>query len=202
MRNYGTYLAELEEARNAHKREERALRQRHAISVDALWSMHREQARSWVTVAMNAPLVMIGLGMGREEWPLWWFLNQRARNHAMREDAPPVFVFMRRVESESLRVACSLANLQLLEFESFAAGWEKLLEAFEAPPVDRAPSTRKKATSKPVTNRPVTNRPVTDRPVTDRPVANRPVTNRPVTNRPVTNRSVTNRSVTNRKVQR
>lgn len=184
MRNYGTYLKELEQARRGYKGEEEALerrllpelfvgeRQRKASTAAQrarLWAAHREVARSWLTIAMNAPLVMIGLGMGREEWPLWWFLNQRARNHARREDAPPVFVFMRRVESESLRVACSLSNLHLLEFESFASGWDRLFEAFDAPLVDRAPA-KKPATKPPATKRPPTKMPATKTPATNEKV--------------------------------
>jgi hypothetical protein len=147
MRNYGTYLKELEDARSAYKDEEEGLkrrllpelfvggRQRRASTApqrDRLWAAHREVASSWLTVAMNAPLVMIGLGMGREEWPLWWFLNQRARNHARRDIERPVFVFMRRPEAESFRVACELANVQLLTFETFPAGWDRLLGVLDA----------------------------------------------------------------------
>lgn len=142
QRNYGTFIDELEQARRAYKEQETALKEElfgraAEPSTDAqraqLWNEHRARARNWLCVVMNAPLVFIGLGMGREEWPLWWLLNQRARNHARRAIERPVFVFMRRDEADRLRIAADLANLNLLVFDSFDRGWQRLLDAFALP---------------------------------------------------------------------
>jgi hypothetical protein len=47
----------------------------------------------WVHVALNAPLLLIGVGVSSEEWDLWTFLELRARAHARMgpEQRPPVF---------------------------------------------------------------------------------------------------------------
>lgn len=127
MRNYGTAMIELETARGRHKAVERALERRgDARDVAALL---RRDARSWIDVAMTAPLVFVGLSMGREEWPMWWFLNQRARNHA-RSSAPPVFAFMRAPEADRMADAARLAGIELLRFTDYRSGWDRLLSAF------------------------------------------------------------------------
>lgn len=139
MRNYGTAIRELETEREAAKAQERKIRDRlypdgaaRALAADereTLWATQRAHAWSWVSVCLNAPLVFIGMSLGREEWPLWWFLNQRARNFARRGIERPTFVFMRRDEADRLRVAGELNDLVLLTFDSYDRGWDRLLDA-------------------------------------------------------------------------
>jgi hypothetical protein len=47
----------------------------------------------WVHLALNAPLLLLGVGASSEEWDLWAFLELRARAHARLpvEARPPVF---------------------------------------------------------------------------------------------------------------
>ena len=40
------------------------------------------QALSWLDVFLMSPLLFIGVGLGSDEFPLWWALHQRARNMA------------------------------------------------------------------------------------------------------------------------
>jgi hypothetical protein len=128
MREYGGFIAELESARKQYKLEESALAKKLG-SRDAVWAAQRANPKSWLTVAMSAPLVFVGFGLGREEWPLWWFLNQRARNHARARIERPVFAFMQRAEAERLSAAAQLANIQLLTFDDFERGWKRLFSA-------------------------------------------------------------------------
>jgi hypothetical protein len=128
MREYGGFIAELERARKQYKLEESALSKR-MRSREAVWVAQRVDPKSWLTLAMNAPLVFVGFGLGREKWPLWWFLNQRARNHARARIERPVFAFMQTQEAERLRAAAQLANIQLLTFDSFERGWKRLFRA-------------------------------------------------------------------------
>lgn len=94
------------------------------------WARHRELAHSWVATAMNAPLVFAGLSLGREEWPLWWFLNQRARNHARRNLSweIPTFAILIRKEAEALETAAGLVNITLLPVDSYQEAWDRLFE--------------------------------------------------------------------------
>ncbi|HEX5656089.1 MAG TPA: hypothetical protein VFX59_02795 [Polyangiales bacterium] len=132
MREYGGFIAELERARKQFKSEESALAKK-LKGRAAIWAAQRKDPKSWLTVAMSAPLVFVGFGLGREEWPLWWFLNQRARNHARAKIDRPVFAFMKADEAERLRVAAELARIQLLTFDDFESGWERLLSALASP---------------------------------------------------------------------
>jgi hypothetical protein len=140
VRLYGMQIQHLEQAREQFKLTEKQLKQ-HAgdrASTDeerrALWTAHRERAESWVAQAMNAPIVCVGLGMGREEWPLWWLFNQRARNHARRKISVPVFVLLPAWEADALRVVAGLAGLTLLTYESYQEGWERLEQALQTTP--------------------------------------------------------------------
>jgi len=140
LRKYGILIRDLEQARQEYKATANSLKQQmfpgsaRNLSVreaERLWWAHRDKAHSWVSTAINAPLVFIGVGMGREEWPLWWFLNQRARNHARRNLRTPAYVFVRRDEVARLKTAAELARLTLLVFDDFEAGWKRLFKALD-----------------------------------------------------------------------
>lgn len=147
VRLYGMQIQRLEDAREQFKICEKELKvELHKRGVLAhpgdrestdderltLWHAHRERGESWVAVTMNAPLVCVGLGMGREEWPLWWLFNQRARNHARRRIRVPIFVMLPEWEAEPLRTVAALAGLELLTFKKYDEGWARLEEALAA----------------------------------------------------------------------
>ncbi|MFT3766028.1 MAG: hypothetical protein QM820_11000 [Minicystis sp.] len=80
MRKYGVMIHKLEDGRQQYKKLANQLKARMYPGVkddlpadkrESFWWAHRTEAASWVTTAMNAPLLFIGLGLGREEWPLW-----------------------------------------------------------------------------------------------------------------------------------
>ncbi|MCB9716865.1 MAG: hypothetical protein H6712_23610 [Myxococcales bacterium] len=53
------------------------------------------EALSWLDVVLMSPLLIIGCGLGSDEFPLWWALHQRARNqarHPARTQVPVVLV--------------------------------------------------------------------------------------------------------------
>ncbi|HEY8208461.1 MAG TPA: hypothetical protein VIG99_13315 [Myxococcaceae bacterium] len=142
LRAYGTLINALETARQEYKATEKELfgeasktpkKELPARTMSdqwRVWEQHRGLARSWVSTAMNAPLVFAGLSLGREEWPLWWFLNQRARNHARRNLAweVPTFAILIRKEAEALATAASLVNITLLPVDSYQEAWDRLFE--------------------------------------------------------------------------
>lgn len=138
---YGQHLTKVTLAWRSQKGHERSLRAarfgaRDDLTGDelrALREAHAEACTSWVGLFLSAPLVFVGMSLGREEWPLWWLLNQRARNHARRDDGPPAFVFMRAAEAERLRTPLSLAGLTALTFDDYGPGWSRLLAALPPP---------------------------------------------------------------------
>lgn len=119
QRKYGLLIHELERARARTKQAEKA---------------GRAPRASWVGVGMTRPLVFLGMSLGREEWALWWFLNQRRRNSARQklEGSRPVFVLIQAREAEALKVAAELAGLTLLVFPNgeFNQAWERVLACF------------------------------------------------------------------------
>jgi len=149
LRAYGTLINELETARQAYKLTERELfgetspvppgpgdakrprsPPRGMSDQWRTWARHRDLAHSWVASAMNSPLVFAGLSLGREEWPLWWFLNQRARNHARRNLSweIPTFAILIRKEAEALATAADLVNITLLPVDTYQEAWDRLFE--------------------------------------------------------------------------
>lgn len=148
QRKYGLLIQQLERARRSHKMAEEAMRKalfpRKRRRLDssaytpeereAVWEAQRPHAKSWVGAAMTSPLVFLGMSLGREEWALWWFLNQRRRNLARSglEGRRPVFVLTQESEARRLETAASLAGLTLLPFRdrAFDAAWERVLGAF------------------------------------------------------------------------
>ena len=150
QRKYGLLIQELERARRGHKSAEEAMRKalfprkRRGLDSDAytaeereaVWDAQRPHAKTWVSAAMTAPLVFLGMGLGREEWALWWFLNQRRRNLARAvgrdralADRHPVFVLTQASEGAKLETAAELAGITLLTFRdrAFDEAWTRVL---------------------------------------------------------------------------
>ncbi len=129
MRKYGLLIRRLELARRAHKRAGRTAEKGRGPDL---------VPGSWVDVAMGSPLVFLGLSLGREEWALWWFLNQRRRNLARttggergRGHRLAAFVLVQESERARLTTPAGLAGLTLLSFPdgAFDPAWERVLSA-------------------------------------------------------------------------
>ncbi len=120
QRKYGLLIHKLEAARASYKQAEKA---------------GRPPRPSWIGMGMSRPLIFLGMSLGREEWALWWFLNQRRRNLARQklEASRPVFVLIQAREAAVMKVAAELAGLTLLVFPdgAFNDAWERVLNAFE-----------------------------------------------------------------------
>ena len=120
QRKYGLLIHRLEAARAAFKQAEKA---------------GRPPRPSWIAMGMSRPLVFLGMSLGREEWALWWFLNQRRRNLARQklEASRPVFMLIQAREAEVMKVPAELAGLTLLAFPdgAFNDAWERVLKAFQ-----------------------------------------------------------------------
>jgi hypothetical protein len=101
---------------------------------------------SFVGVALERPLLFLGLSLSREEWTLWWLLAQRARYRKLRGAAPAFAVVCRPrrddaqglAEHASLARAADVVGLQLLEVDAHAEGWARVREALRWSRADRA----------------------------------------------------------------
>jgi hypothetical protein len=90
--------------------------------------------QSWVSAALNAPLLLLGVGLDRTEVDLWEFLHLRARNHAglPADRRPPIWRLTSDEESpDDQKHWASLSSgltVQKLEFGStWDEAWEMLL---------------------------------------------------------------------------
>jgi hypothetical protein len=110
----------------------------------AFYNQHRlaqpDNQLSWVSVAINAPLLLIGVGLSVEETDLWEFLHLRARNHAnvAPEDRPKIWRFTCDEEAQQSRdhwnsVSSGLAVQELNLGETWAEAWVALLDLLEKP---------------------------------------------------------------------
>ena len=92
VRRYGIYIAAINEVRNRYMRHWYDSDEIYQLRGGLHWALPTENwddivrswdfKRSWANVFMSAPLVFVGCGLGEDEWPLWWLLNQRARQSA------------------------------------------------------------------------------------------------------------------------
>ncbi len=95
----------------------------------------------WIAKTINAPLLLLGVGAGPDEWDLWWYIQMRCRNHMKRVEAtkrqggttsandakPRVF----RLTCEDDKEACSpvltaLGVLTLHGGKTWDEAWDKL----------------------------------------------------------------------------
>ncbi len=66
----------------AFKKAERVIDQVSASVIHATDTPIPFDQQSWVSASINAPLLFLGVGLGRAEIDIWEFLHLRARNHA------------------------------------------------------------------------------------------------------------------------
>ncbi|MEM7392285.1 MAG: hypothetical protein AAF492_08035, partial [Verrucomicrobiota bacterium] len=86
--------------------------------------------RTWAYVFMSAPLIFIGCGLSDDEWPLWWLLNQRARQVAYLEPAkwrrPDTIVVTAEKDELKKRLKGNPAYIENLHFPSYGAMWDAI----------------------------------------------------------------------------
>lgn len=133
VRSYGLYVQQLEAAVRTYKAAER--RRRAAGENGPYRELARLEPASWLETSLDAPLLFLGCGLSTDEWPLWWFLHQRARNHARLspKQRPPTFVLLKATNRDEVpaHLACSPAGVTLLTATEHDACWERLYEALK-----------------------------------------------------------------------
>ncbi len=144
IRDYGVYIESLNDAFSAYKQAEGVFK-----DPDAPWSREAYRAWAhkvrqlervnWLWLLLSSPVVFLGCGMTRDEWPMWWALHQRARNQARlpSKDRDPVFILWNvtvgdpnhNAMTEWLRTAP--AGIRLLPCYDWGQGWNDFFAAFK-----------------------------------------------------------------------
>ena len=89
----------------------------------------KSPSRSLMGHLMLAPLIIFGASLSREEWGLWWLLNQRARNLARVPEhlRPPTRIILHKQE-ERLSFWCTKpANIEPLIAKNWPHAWTELI---------------------------------------------------------------------------
>ncbi len=92
----------------------------------------------WLEVALHAPLVLLGVGLGPEEWDLAWFLQARARVHARMPDIAQPWTFRLTCREDDLvreRARATMPGIELLDLYvdgDWNAAWERYFRELDA----------------------------------------------------------------------
>ena len=93
---------------------------------------------TWVSDAINAPLLLLGVGCTQEETDIWTFLHRRAREHQrLGTKAPPIWRFSCKKENPSLKGHWESlsAGLNIIDLElgvDWDDAWSNLLSILES----------------------------------------------------------------------
>ena len=93
------------------------------------------QNTSWVNVFKSAPLLFIGCSLLPDEWPLWYLLNQRARQTAFldQEGSPddrPATVVLSAGNNRPLHLSNEPEYIVNIHFDTFDELWKSVDEFF------------------------------------------------------------------------
>jgi hypothetical protein len=91
---------------------------------------------NWVDIFKSAPLLFIGCSLLPDEWPLWYLLNQRARQTAFLDqqgspDNRPETIVLSAGGKAPLHLSNSPEYIVNIHFETYDKMWETLIDFFE-----------------------------------------------------------------------
>ena len=91
---------------------------------------------SWVNIFKSAPLLFIGCSLLPDEWPLWYLLNQRARQTAFLDqkgspDNRPETIVLSAGSNRPMHLSNEPEYIKNIHFKSYDAMWETLIRFFE-----------------------------------------------------------------------
>lgn len=100
-----------------------------------------ERERHWLAIAIDAPVLLLGVGLRHEEWDLSWFLQMRARAHANTppERRPWTFWLTREADVKEHRRIFGLVpdgEVYACVGKDWEDAWERLFKTFEHQKVD------------------------------------------------------------------
>ncbi|WP_430411728.1 SIR2 family protein [Kordia sp.] len=91
---------------------------------------------SWVNVFKSAPLLFIGCSLLNDEWPLWYLLNQRARQTAFLDqkgspDTRPETIILSAGSERPAHLQKEPEYIINIHFDTYDEMWETVLNFFE-----------------------------------------------------------------------
>lgn len=88
-----------------------------------------DSSDSFIAYLMLAPLVIFGAGISREEWGIWWLLNQRARNLARVPEhlRPQTVIFLKACDPRLPFWATRPANVTPIIANEWPEAWVRLI---------------------------------------------------------------------------
>jgi hypothetical protein len=147
VQRYGRALSGTVRAFERHMRRGRGVSPAEAHALSTIEGLNAWRAaagpalvpRHWLEVALDAPLVLLGVGLGHEEWDLRWFLQARARVHARMPAVAQPWTFRLTCgeESEEARTQAHAATpgIELLDLYvdgSWDEAWERFFDTINA----------------------------------------------------------------------
>lgn len=102
-----------------------------------------QTAESWYDLFFVAPLVFVGTSLPANDWPLWWLLQQRARNVTPLavEDRPPTFC-LTSDETDLPHLRGGPAGIEVVRFPTFDQMWAHLRATLNDPSPSPVPAWR------------------------------------------------------------
>jgi hypothetical protein len=138
VRKYGLYIAEIDALRGRYMNHWYKCDEHYQRSGGTHWALPTDvwddlvrtwpEGQSWACVFMSAPLLFIGCGLGHEEWPLWWLLNQRARQTTYLDQPnasprPDTIVLTAGATAGPDHLQRDLCHIENIHFPTYEAMW-------------------------------------------------------------------------------
>jgi hypothetical protein len=98
--------------------------------MDGAAQIKSETSGSLAAHLMLAPLMIFGGGVRREEWGIWWLLNQRARNLARVPEhlRPPTVIVIKNCDARLPFWVTRPANVSPIIINQWQDAWSRLIE--------------------------------------------------------------------------
>ncbi len=145
IRKYGVYINWIESMRGTYMSRWYEEDQKYCNSYGGDWIPPHEWDRvvrtwntpaSWVNIFKSAPLLFIGCSLLPDEWPLWYLLNQRARQTAFldQEGSPddrPETIILTAGSNRPPHIRNEPEYLINIHFDSYTEMWKEVIDFLE-----------------------------------------------------------------------
>lgn len=134
VRSYGLYIRSLSTSFKFYRKKQKVLRLSSASYLNSCGKIRKllKGELNWFWLGLSAPIIFLGCSLSKDEWPLWWFLHQRARHLAHYPDGNinSAYILL-NTKSKNPKTKDlirwlfeSPANLKILPCDSWEEGWE------------------------------------------------------------------------------
>ncbi|MFK8036928.1 MAG: hypothetical protein AB8B74_01460 [Crocinitomicaceae bacterium] len=145
VRKYGTYINWIESLRGSYMHRWNEEDEIYCKYNERSWIPPNEwdstvrswtKPSSWVNIFKSAPLLFIGCSLLPDEWPLWYLLNQRARQTAFLDqkgspDDRPETIVLTAGKTRPIHLLNHPEYIVNIHFESYDKMWKTVTDFFE-----------------------------------------------------------------------